>query len=118
MRFGENLFIEQFVTIGERRPYITALIVPNFVVLEDYCQRNNIKFSSREDLVTNPAVIKLYDDIVAKHNEAMARVEQIKKYTLLVNELTQEGGELTPTMKLKRKQIEEKYSDIINAMYE
>lgn len=118
MRFGENLFIEQFVTIGEKRPYITALIVPNFVVLEDYCRRNNINFSSREDLVANPAVIKLYEDIIAKNNEAMARVEQIKKFTLLVNELTQEGGELTPTMKLKRKQIEEKYSDIIDAMYE
>jgi long-chain acyl-CoA synthetase len=48
----------------------------------------------------------------------MARVEQIKKFTLLVNELTQESGELTPTMKLKRKQIDEKYSDVINAMYE
>jgi len=118
MRFGENLFIEQFVTIGEGRPYITALIVPNFVVLEEYCQRNNIKFTSREDLVKNPAVIKLYDDIIAKQNESLARVEQIKKYTLLTNELTQEGGELTPTMKLKRKQIEQKYQDVINAMYE
>lgn len=117
-RFGEDLFIEQFVIIGEKRPYITALIVPNFIILEDYCQRNNIKFSSREDLVANPAVIKLYDDIITKHNEAMARVEQIKKFTLLVEELTQEGGELTPTMKLKRKQIGEKYSELINAMYE
>ncbi|HAA09535.1 MAG TPA: long-chain fatty acid--CoA ligase, partial [Syntrophomonas sp.] len=104
-RFGEDLFIEQFVVIGEKRPYITALIVPNFVILEDYCQRNNIQFSSHEDLVAHPAVIKLYDDIIAKHNESMARVEQIKKFTLLTNELTQEAGELTPTMKLKRKQI-------------
>jgi long-chain acyl-CoA synthetase len=117
-RFGEDLFIEQFVVIGEKRPYITALIVPNFVILEDYCQRNNIQFSSYEDLVAHPAVIKLYDDIIAKHNESMARVEQIKKFTLLTNELTQEAGELTPTMKLKRKQIDEKYSDVINAMYE
>jgi long-chain acyl-CoA synthetase len=117
-RFGEDLFIEQFVVIGEKRPYITALIVPNFVILEDYCQRNNIQFSSHEDLVAHPAVIKLYDDIIAKHNESMARVEQIKKFTLLTNELTQEAGELTPTMKLKRKQIGEKYSDVINAMYE
>jgi len=117
-RFGEDLFIEQFVVIGEKRPYITALIVPNFVILEDYCQRNNIQFSSYEDLVAHPAVIKLYDDIITKHNESMARVEQIKKFTLLTNELTQEAGELTPTMKLKRKQIGEKYSDLINAMYE
>jgi len=118
MMFGEELFIEQFVTIGEKRPYITALIVPNFVILEDYCQRNKIQFSSHEDLVKNPEVIKLYDDIIKKQNESLGRVEQIKKYTLLVNELTQENGELTPTMKLKRKIIGEKYSNEIEAMYQ
>lgn len=116
--FGEELFIEQFVTIGEKRPYITALIVPNYVILEDYCQRNNIKFNSREDLIKNPQVIKLYDDIMKKHNELLGRVEQIKKFTLLLNELTQENGELTPTMKLKRKQISEKYNSEIETMYQ
>jgi long-chain acyl-CoA synthetase len=118
MMFGEELFIEQFITIGEKRKYISALVVPNFVILEDYCQKNGIKFSSREDLVQNPEVLKLYDGIIAKRNELLGRVEQIKKYTLLVNELTQEGGELTPTMKLKRKQIGEKYSKEIDNMYQ
>lgn len=118
MKFGEELFVEQFVIIGEKRPYITALVVPNFIILEDYCQRSNIKYNSREDLVANPAVIKLYENIIAKHNDSLARVEQIKKFTLLVNELTQENGELTPTMKLKRKQISEKYRDLIEAMYQ
>ncbi|MEA1960655.1 MAG: AMP-binding protein, partial [Bacillota bacterium] len=115
--FGEELFIEQFVSIGEGRKYISALVVPNFIILEDYCQKNSIEFNSHEDLVRNPEVIKLYDDIINKRNETLGRVEQIKKYTLLMNELTQEGGELTPTMKLKRKQISEKYSKEIDSMY-
>lgn len=117
-QFGEELFIEQFVVIGEKRQYITALIVPNFIILEDYCQRSHIEYSSREELVANPAVLKLYNEIIAQHNEALGRVEQIKKYTLLVEELTQEGGELTPTMKLKRKPISEKYNSLIEAMYQ
>lgn len=117
MMFGEELFVEQFVAIGEMRPYMTALIVPNFPLLEDYCQRNNITFNSHQDLIQNPSVIKLYDGIIKKRNDILGRVEQIKKFTLLVNELTQEGGELTPTMKLKRKQISDKYGLEIETMY-
>ncbi len=118
MQFGQDLFIEQFVIIGENRKYITAIIVPNFVILEDYCQNNGIEYSSHEDLIRNPIILNLYDEIIAKRNELLGRVEQIKKYTLLVNELTQEGGELTPTMKLKRKTIGEKYRYEIASMYE
>lgn len=118
MLFGEELFIEQFVTIGEGRKFISALVVPNFVILEDYCHKNGIKFNSREDLVRNPEVVKLYDQIIKQRTESLGRVEQIKKFTLLTNELTQEGGELTPTMKLKRKKINEKYDSQINSMYE
>ena len=116
--FGEELFIEQFVVIGENKQYITALIVPNFIILEDYCQKNNINYTTHEDLINNPEVIKLYEEIIAKHNETLGRVEQIKKFTLLANELTQEAGELTPTLKLKRKIINEKYSKEIEAMYQ
>ncbi len=116
--YGEELFIEQFVVIGEKQPYVTALIVPNFVILEDYCQNNNIAYTSHEELVNNGEVIKIYEDIVAKHNEVLARVEQIKDFTLLTAELTQEGGELTPTMKLKRKFISEKYQEAIKSMYQ
>ncbi len=118
MLLGEELFIEQFVTIGEGKKYITALVVPNFVILEDYCKNHGIEFSAREDLVRNPEVLKLYEDIIAKRTESLGRVEQIKKFTLLTQELTQEGGELTPTMKLKRKQINEKYRNQIDKMYE
>ncbi|HZK43398.1 MAG TPA: long-chain fatty acid--CoA ligase [Syntrophomonadaceae bacterium] len=117
MLFGEELFIEQFVTIGEGKKFISALVVPNFAVLEDYCQKNNIEFKSREDLISKPEVIKLYDEIIEQRTESLGRVEKIKKYAFLTDELTQESGELTPTMKLKRKQIDENYKDIIDEMY-
>jgi long-chain acyl-CoA synthetase len=109
--------VEQFVTIGEGRKFISALIVPNFVILDDYCKNNGITYSSKEELVKNPQIIKLYEEIIARRTESLGRVEQIKKFTLLTSELTQEGGELTPTMKLKRKAIGSKYSQQIENMY-
>ena len=115
--FGEELFVEQFVIIGEKQKYITALIVPNFIILEDYCQKNHITYTSHEDLIKNSAVIKIYEDIITKQNETLGRVEQIKKFTLLTKELTQEDGELTPTMKLKRNIISQKYHQEIETMY-
>jgi len=115
---GDELYIEQFVTIGEGRKFISALVVPNFVILEEYCQKNNIPFTSREEVIKNPQIIKLYEDIIEKRTESLGQVEKIKKFTLLTSELTQEGGELTPTMKLKRKFINQKYKDIIDKMYE
>lgn len=117
MLFGDEPLIEQFVTIGEGRKFISALIVPNFILLEEYCQKNNISFNSREELISKPEIIKLYEEIIEKRTEVLGRVEKIKKFTLLTHELTQEGGELTPTMKLKRKKINEKYRDIIDKMY-
>ncbi len=115
---GDELFVEQFVTIGEGKKFISALVVPNFVILDEYCQKNGITYTSKEELVQNPKIIKLYEEIIARRTESLGRVEQIKKITLLTSELTQEGGELTPTMKLKRKSINDKYKLQIEKMYE
>ncbi len=114
---GDELFVEQFVTIGEGRKFLSALVVPNFAILEEYCRKNGISFTAREDLVAMPEIVKLYEDIVARRTQSLGRVEQIKKITLLTRELTQEGGELTPTMKLKRKAIDQKYGPEIEKMY-
>jgi long-chain acyl-CoA synthetase len=114
---GDELFVEQFVTIGEGRKFLAALVVPNFAILEEYCRKNGISFTAREDLVAKTEIVKLYEDIVARRTQSLGRVEQIKKITLLTRELTQEGGELTPTMKLKRKAIDQKYSREIEQMY-
>nr|HPQ54775.1 AMP-binding protein [Spirochaetota bacterium] len=114
---GDELFVEQFVTIGEGRKFISALVVPNFEILGEYCKNNGIEFTSREELVQKPEIIKLYEEKIAERTSSLGRVEQIKKFALLTGELTQEGGELTPTMKLKRKQISEKYKEQIEKMY-
>ena len=108
----------QFVTIGEGKKFISALVVPNFVILDEYCRKNDISYTSREELIRDPRIIKLYEEIIGKRTESLGQVEKIKRFTLLTNELTQEGGELTPTMKLKRKTINQKYKDHIERMYE
>jgi len=117
MLLGDELLVEQFVAIGEGRKFISALVVPNFDILEQYCKNEKIEFSSHEELLQKPEIIKLYEERIAERTSSLGRVEQIKKFSFIMNELTQEGGELTPTMKLKRKVITEKYSDLIEEMY-
>jgi len=114
---GEELLIEQFIAIGEGHKFISALVVPNFIFLDEYCQKNGITYNSREELVKKPEIIKLYEDRIAERTSSLGQVEKIKKFTLLTKELTQEDGELTPTLKFKRKAISEKYSQQIEEMY-
>jgi len=113
----EDYYIEFIAAIGDGRNYITALIVPSFAALEEYARQNNISFSSREDLVSKPGIRALYKKIIDDRQKDWGRVEQIKKFTLLPKEFSQEAGEVTPTMKVKRKFVEKKYADIIEAMY-
>jgi len=115
--FGEELMVEQFVLAGEGKNFISALVVPNFIILDEYCQKNGITYNSKEELVKKPEIIKLYEDIIAQKTASLGQVEKIKKFTLLTKELTQEDGELTPTLKFKRKAIAEKYSRQIDEMY-
>jgi long-chain acyl-CoA synthetase len=109
---------EYAAIIGDGRNYITALIVPSFPALEEWTQKNNITFTSRDDLVKNPKVIEHYKKIVDSCQESLGRVEKIKKFTILPKEFSQDEGEITPTMKVKRKVVEKKYSDIIDTMYQ
>jgi long-chain acyl-CoA synthetase len=96
---------------------VTALIVPSFEALETYAKKNNIAFSSRGELIKKPEIIKFYADRIEQRTHELGQVEKVKKFTLLPAEFTQENGEITPTMKIKRKPILERYADIIEAMY-
>jgi len=80
-------------------------------------KNNNSSFSSREDLVKHPEVIKFYRERIDYLTRDLGQVEKIKKFTLLPHEFTQESGEMTPTQKIRRKVINEHYKDIIEAMY-
>jgi len=110
-------FIEQVAVIGDNRKYLSALIVPSFAALEAWAQQNNIAFTGRKDLISKPEVKKLFEKEIEEQMKDYARVEQIRKFTLLDTEWSQDTGEMTPTMKVKRKVINQKYAPIIEAMY-
>jgi long-chain acyl-CoA synthetase len=115
---GNDYYVDQVSIIGDLRPYVTALIVPAFEPLEEYARKNGIPFSSPEELVQNPEIVKLYEKRIQENTKELARYETVKKFQLLSHPFTQESGEMTPTMKLKRKAISEKYRDLIEEMYE
>lgn len=115
---GNEIYIAQFVAIGEGRKFISALVVPNFVLLEDYCRKNGIEYTSPEQIVNNPEIYKFYEGLIAEKTKSLGQVEKIKKFILLPHELSQEAGELTPTLKLKRKFIDQKYKPLIDKLYE
>ncbi len=110
-------FVEQLAVIGDNRQYLTALIVPVYAALESWAKQNNVPFAGRRDLVSRPEVLKLYEAEVEQCMKDLAPIEQVKKFTLLETEWSQDTGELTPTMKLKRKIISQKYLSQIESMY-
>ena len=110
-------FIEQVAVIGDNRKYLSALIVPSYLALEPWAKENNITFTSRKDLLSKPEVQKIFEAELVENMKDYARVEQIRKFTLLETEWSQDSGEMTPTMKVKRKVINQKYGPIIEAMY-
>jgi len=110
-------FIEQVAIIGDNRKYLSALIVPAFMELEGWAKENGIEFGSRAELVNNPKVKDLFARDIEEVMKDYARVEQIRKFTLLDREWSQDTDELTPTLKLKRRVISQKYKDVIENMY-
>lgn len=115
---GNDHFIEQVSIIGDLKKYVSALIVPSFDALEEYAKAKNIDFASREDLIAKPEIIKFYQERIDMHQKELAAYEKVKRFRLLAVPFTQEAGEMTPTMKLKRKVINEKYRPIIDSMYD
>ncbi len=114
---AEDHFIEYIAVVGDGRQYISALIVPSYENLEDWARKNGITFTSRKDLISSPKVNEFYKKIIDERQKDLGPVEQIKKFTLLENEFSQETGEITPTMKIKRKVVKDKYKNLIDSMY-
>src|SRR5579862_276787 len=103
--------------LGDRRKFAAVIVSPNFVALEQWARANNIPFASRQELVANPKVQSLYEEIVEGVNQNLARFEKLKRVILVDDEFTVENGILTPTMKLKRRVIEERYHQQIDELY-
>ncbi|MCS6819506.1 MAG: long-chain fatty acid--CoA ligase [Chitinophagales bacterium] len=116
-KMKESPYIEQIMAVGEGKNFVTALIVPNFANLKEWCEKNGIKVSSNAEISRSPEVYNLIKADVERLNKNFGQWETIKKFELIPHEWTIEGGELTPTMKVKRKFVHEKYKDLIEKMY-
>lgn len=121
-KLRESFMIEQVMLVGDNRKFVSALIVPAVEALQKWCAENGISWTRLNDIVNNPTVQKKYNDIVEKYNHFFGHTEQIKAFKLVPDSwesIKPDGGisELTPTMKLKRRVILEKYKGTIEEMY-
>ncbi len=116
-KLKESRYVEQAMLVGNGEKFVSILIVPSFLTLEDWAQGEGITFNSKADLISNPRVKELFAKEVEKCNESFGQVEKIKKQVLLTDEWTIERGELTPTLKLKRKTLIDNNKDIIAKLY-
>jgi len=110
-------YINDAVVIGDRRKFLVSLIMIDEDNVVKYAQDNKIQFSTYKDLTKAPEILKLIQGELDKVNETLSRVEQVKKFTILPKKLYEEDGEVTPTMKVKRKYVNEAFKDLIEGMY-
>ncbi|MCV3277606.1 AMP-dependent synthetase/ligase [Aeromonas hydrophila] len=114
---GKDRFIEQIAIVADARHFVSALIVPCFESLEEYARSINLQYQCKTELLRHSKVVEFFEARIQDLQKELARFEQVKKFTLLPSAFSMELGELTPTMKLRRKIIESKYQSEIEAMY-
>lgn len=116
-RLGEDKYIEQVAIIADKRKYVTALITPAFEALAEYAEKRKIQYKNFEELVKNSEIIKLIQQRIDVLQKEFASFEQVKKFTLIPREFSMELGELTNTLKIRRKIISLHFAGEIEAMY-
>ena len=116
-KLKESFFIEQAMVIGENEKFVSALLSPNFEFLHDWCSIHRVRYRDNKELVEHPEVIERYQKEINKYNAQLGEAEKIRRFKLVCEEWSPETGELSPTQKLKREFIYEKYADIINEIY-
>ena len=109
--------IGQVVAVGDRRKYIVALVVPSFEPLETWAAEHGVEARDREELVSHPETLAVYRDRIDTQSNELAQYERIQRFALLPHELTMDAGELTPTLKIRRPVVEERYADLIEGLY-
>ena len=115
--FASHPMIEQVAVLGDGKKFIVALIVPDFETLKAWAAAEGIAASANAELVSDSRVVAKYEEVVNELNQRFGRVEQVKKFRLMPKEFTQEDGDLTPTLKLKRKIVMSKNKAIIDSLY-
>ena len=116
-KFKESPFIEQIMVVGEHKNFPAALIVPSLPYLQDWCNKHNVLWTNNAAMIQHPDIVELFEKEKEHYNQFFGQWEKIKKITLLSKEWTTDSGELTPTLKLKRRVINSNYQDLIEAMY-
>jgi len=115
---GADPYIEQAAIIGDQRKFVTALVVPCFEALEAYAREHGIAAASRDELLGKPEIVAFYGKRIDAATAEFARFEKIKRFTLMPREFTVDEGEITPTLKIRRKVVADKYKDLIDRMYQ
>ena len=115
--FLASKYIDQFVLIGDRRMFLTALIVPDYDAVKEYADSHKIPYDKVEDLVRDEEIYKMLDKEMDQFQKKLANYERVRKFVLLDRPFTIESGEITPSLKIKRKYVEERYQDLIEQMY-
>jgi long-chain acyl-CoA synthetase len=116
-KFSLDKYIESVVVVANERKFVSALIVPAFAVVEKYAEENGIEYTSREDLCKNPEIIKVIAESIEVLQTDLAHYEKVKRFVLLPESFSMEKGELTNTLKVKRRVVYEKYAKEIDQMY-
>lgn len=117
-KMKESPFIEQMMVVGAEQKFVGALIVPSIQNVKEWMLIKGIPFTTAEDAINNPKVLNMFKELIDSFNQSFNHVEQVKKFELLPNEWTIDSGELTPTLKLKRKVIMEKYKNAFERIYQ
>lgn len=115
--FKQSIFIDQIMVVGEHQKFASALISPNYSYLKDWCKSMNLNFTTNEAVIKLPEVLSVFSEEIKKMNKNLNNHELIKRFKLVANEWSPVGGELSPTLKLKRKNIENKYKKLLDQIY-
>jgi len=116
-KLKSNVLVAQAALVGDKHKFISVLISPNFIALEAWAQQHGVEAARRTELVADRRVIALYEEIVREANSGLANFETLKRFRVVAEEWTQETGELTPSMKLKRRAITARYAALIDEIY-
>lgn len=116
-KLKESFFIEQAFVFGENQKFASAIVVPNFQFLHNWCSLHGVKFRDNQELIMIPEVIKRFQREVNDINKQLGQTEQVKRFKLVHDDWTTQSGELSPTLKLKRRYLFEKYKTIIDDIF-
>ncbi len=114
----ESPYINHAMVYGDKRKYLTALVTLNPDAIKQFAQEEGLMFSRQEEMAENASVRELIDKVIVEQNKKLARFETIKRFAIVPTDFTPETGEITPTLKVRRKFVTKKYAEILDRLYE